>query len=540
MPYDWRGALLRPKQAVSQAGLVIEQPFCLILESRTSQQARDLEARLPFSFEGARAFSLFSEPHQEALSVFTRLEFDGVEEELVRPIAYDVAYGLCEEFDLVSAEPDVPTPYFVEPGSSPSDEDLESAIVKAFCEVSGTPPSNKRWAIEMIKVPEALAFSEHTRPDQTGGNRVLVAQPDTGIVLPNLDLEDGAIVPSRGWDVLRKTQGAIDPLVNKGNPGHGTATGSVVISRPQGEIMGAAPKAVLYPIRCINSVMVFKPDPVARAINKAIEINADIITMSLGGVPCRAVKAAIRVAVTQGIIVLAAAGNCVSLVVWPARYDEVIGVAGCNIRGEAWIGSCRGKTVDITAPAEQVWHASATKPDGFDHGQGTSFAVALVAGAAAQWLAYHGRQSLTQIAREHNLTIQTLFKLCLAETASPAPLLSRREFGPGIVNCEQLLKKDPRQIAMRAALPVAEQDDPTPSDFSELLGAFHEGDAEAAQIDWHRYSAEIGHIALKRALSATSEKKALSESAPPPISSSIRQAAQVAQNRSLLRLLGEE
>ena len=76
--------------------------------------------------------------------------------------------------------------------------------------------------------------------------------------------------------------------------------------------------------------------------------------MSLGGTPSRAMQRAIRQAIQSDMIVLAAAGNCVGLVVYPARYDEVIAVAGSNVNDGTWPGSCHGQAVDITAPGEKV------------------------------------------------------------------------------------------------------------------------------------------------------------------------------------------
>ena len=66
---------------------------------------------------------------------------------------------------------------------------------------------------------------------------------------------------------------------------------------------------------------------------------------------------AIQRALDAGTIVLAAAGNEVGFVVFPAAFDEVIAVAASNIRDEPWSGSSHGPAVDITAPGESVWRA---------------------------------------------------------------------------------------------------------------------------------------------------------------------------------------
>jgi hypothetical protein len=109
---------------------------------------------------------------------------------------------------------------------------------------------------------------------------VLVAQPDTGVAA-RVELED-ALDRSRWFDGLDRDRDPTDPL-DKGlldNPGHGTATGSVVVSRGTviagapgtggpGRITGAAPKALLVPIRCILSVLRIRQSTVAEAVEHA-------------------------------------------------------------------------------------------------------------------------------------------------------------------------------------------------------------------------------------------------------------------------------
>src|SRR4029079_9198382 len=121
---------------------------------------------------------------------------------------------------------------------------------------------------------------------------------------------------------------------------------------------------------------------VARAIDWAIQEGAHVVTMSLGGIPASALHRAIRRAVEADLVVLAAAGNCVGLVVWPARYDECIAVAATNAADEPWPGTCRGAAGYISAPGQNVSRAvvppsGPSAADTVAQGQGTSFAVAL-------------------------------------------------------------------------------------------------------------------------------------------------------------------
>ena len=86
--------------------------------------------------------------------------------------------------------------------------------------------------------------------------------------------------------------------------------------------------------------------------------------MSLGGVPSFSLHRAIRRAVAADVIVLAAAGNCVGLVVWPARYDDCIAVAGTDSTDRPWRGTSHGSAVDVSAPGQNVIRAQVTRGDG--------------------------------------------------------------------------------------------------------------------------------------------------------------------------------
>src|SRR6185295_19750333 len=100
------------------------------------------------------------------------------------------------------------------------------------------------------------------------------------------------------------------------------------------------------------------------AIDHAVASKCHVISISLGGLPSDSLHDAIRRAEDAGVIVLAAAGNYVRLVVWPARYPEVVAVAACNFEGRAWSGSSRGDAVDITGPGEDVYRAYWEEQDG--------------------------------------------------------------------------------------------------------------------------------------------------------------------------------
>ena len=96
-----------------------------------------------------------------------------------------------------------------------------------------------------------------------------------------------------------------------------------------------------------------------------------------------------------GMIVMAAAGNYVQIVVAPASYDNCLAVAATGPGDIPWVDSSRGTAVDVSMPGACVYVATYENMNPIVRaGNGTSFAVAHLAAAAALWLAHHGRQSL--------------------------------------------------------------------------------------------------------------------------------------------------
>ncbi len=81
-------------------------------------------------------------------------------------------------------------------------------------------------------------------------------------------------------------------------------------------------------------------------------------------------------------------------------------------------------------------------PPSDGRGHGTSYAAAFVAGVAALWLSYHGRDLLR--ARLPGQALPARFRALLRSTATiPVELLGQwdqSEYGPGIPDVETLLK----------------------------------------------------------------------------------------------------
>ena len=384
---------------------------------------------------------------------FVRIRLPGLDPDKLKGNPFELVEPLRAALGALSVEPDLPTDFFpVSP--QPEDRDLESTDpLGCWVGNSVAPPADPHWALSNTGIPEAWAYSKAQGcPSQ--GQGIVIAQPDTGVTdHPEL----GDTIDKRLWFDLLDGGEPLDPLEADGplnNPGHGTGTGSVVASRESLVITGAAPAARLVPIRCIESVVRITQSRVARAIEYATEHGCHVITMSLGGLWSRSLAVAVERAIENNIIVLAAAGNCVGLVVWPARFDRCIAVGGSNIEYGTWKGSCRGDAVDISAPAQHVYRASRKRgdpnPASYGPGEGTSFAVALTAGVAALWLAHHGRQKLIDSLAPGE-KLQDRFARLLSLTARVPAQWNSREFGAGIVNAIALLKAGPGSPSPRGA-----------------------------------------------------------------------------------------
>ncbi|MBY3495647.1 S8 family peptidase [Rhizobium laguerreae] len=398
---------------------------------------------------------------------------------------------LRDSLDALLVEPDLPRAAApVMPDRVPGLESVDD--FPPGCWVGEEADLNDRplWALDALKVRQAWRLSQRlARPAM--GSGIIIAQPDTGITA-HVEL---AGVPLAGaFNTLGDgpPNSAADPL-DTGfalNPGHGSATMSVAVSRSRDEadrMVGTAPLASHMPIRALRSVWAHEELPIARAVDLAVEKGAHVITMSLGGValPFSPLRAAIRRAVAKQVIVMAAAGNCVGIVVYPARFAECIAVGGTDQRGGKWPGSCAGAAVDISAPGQNVLRASVEpRPQGsIGQGQGTSFAVALLSGVAACWLAHHGRGRLIAEAHARGETLQTMFRRLVRATAHRPAGWDGTRMGAGIADAEALLKA-PFDLGIETESPAFEAELRAPADemrafITELAGADPELDDDA-------------------------------------------------------------
>jgi hypothetical protein len=354
--------------------------------------------------------------------------------------AWELTHQLQDSGAFAVVEADVPVRAF-DPAARAAD-----AFGSGDCRTDAA-SADRAWALKTIGWEAALAAMD---AGVRGGVGIRVGHPDSGFsdhfaLGPVVDL-------ASDHDVIDDDDDATDPLQPPRpnifnplpNPGHGTSTASVILGKGDGGgFSGVAPRAVLVPFRATESVVQVFDSDVATAVRLARAAGCHIVSMSLGGTGFFGLRDAIQEAVDDGMIVMAAAGNQVGVVTAPASYDNCIAVAATGTGDSLWPGSSRGTAVDVSAPGACVWSAlfdwSSSPPDRIvDRTNGTSYAVAHLAGVAALWLAHHGHAALVQRFGRHRVQAAFLHQLRSPGVCARPPGWDD-EWGVGRVDAAALL-----------------------------------------------------------------------------------------------------
>lgn len=475
----------------------------LVVEVRPGQDAEDVAAAAAFLAEVqvSRLFPEVDDPDLASLYVVDAVVPAGVEER-----GWDLAYRLEREGGFLRVEPNRSDTLV------PETERREAA---QLCDLEGDPEDpDHAWALRRIHADGAWGL-ELPEGGKRFGEDVRVCHPDTGwtehVDLDGLDLD-------AAWNVMDDGPDAEDPLESGAtrSPGHGTATGSVIASdggvaegdtTGPGGVTGVAPAATLVPLRSVKHVVQVLDTDVAKAVVRSVESDCDVISMSLGGRGFFGLERAVRYATGQGVIVVAAAGNCVKNVVAPAVYEDTIAVAATDEEDLPWRHSSHGPAVTVSAPGENVWVASRRTPadpnDQVRPSNGTSFATAEVAGAAALWMAHHGRDAIEAAAAGER--VQDRFERLLRASARPPEGWDKREYGEGILDVRALLEADLATPAPPAAPPadanrnvvlLARTTGRSPADLREALRVML-GDPPDLDAQLDRWGPELLELALR-------------------------------------------
>lgn len=263
-----------------------------------------------------------------------------------------------------------------------------------------------QWHYRAISLPRAWSVQQgFTRP-------VTVAVVDTGIRPEHPDLA-ASIVDGR--DFVDGDNDPTDwPFMNNRMNGasHGTHVAGTIAALTNNArgVAGVNWFARIMPIRALDGNGNGPFSRIAEAIMWAVDNGADIINLSLSGAvePGPALRESVQYAVSQGVILVAAAGNSSSSIPeYPASLPGVISVAATGIANNLAGYSNYGPSVTLAAPGGSErdsgvystgYSAKDPRLEDYFHMKGTSMATPHVSGVISLILAEHGWMSPEEVA----------------------------------------------------------------------------------------------------------------------------------------------
>lgn len=193
---------------------------------------------------------------------------------------------------------------------------------------------------------------------------------------------DTGINNKNNMNISKKLDFTKDNFKSKDLDGHGTYITSIISSKK----FGIAPKSKIYIGKVMRDSNKGDFQDVSKGVRWATNQSVDIILMSLGGKSHSGeLEREIKRAMKNNILVISAVGNdgisSRDTVMYPAKYEGVLGVGAIDDKEKIWFKSSKGTGIDVVAPGSNI--------PGYDlnsnivNYSGTSSAAAYVAGIAA-------------------------------------------------------------------------------------------------------------------------------------------------------------
>ncbi|MFC5650890.1 S8 family peptidase [Paenibacillus solisilvae] len=252
-------------------------------------------------------------------------------------------------------------------------------------------PAGVTWNVCRVQAPDVWS--------DTRGNGVGIGIIDTGIAKhPDLRISGGV--------------NTIDGSSFLDDNGHGTHVAGVAAARgTNNQIPGVAPKAKLYAVKALDANGEGYVSDIIKGIDWCIAKKIPVINMSIGlqGASSEALREAIQRARSNGIVIVASAGNSgpnSGGIDEPASYPETIAVAASTKANKIASYSSRGKGIIITAPGDNI--RSTWLHNGYTTLSGTSMASPHVAGGAALLLAHEPTLKPSQVSSRLRSTAKEL------------------------------------------------------------------------------------------------------------------------------------
>lgn len=295
-------------------------------------------------------------------------------------------------------------------------------------------------------------------PDEFTGKGVKIAIIDSGAdpKHPSLShLKEGYDMTNGGDEASWKT----DVI------GHGSHCAGIITGKgPDADaIRGFAPEAEIIVLKVFPGGQF---SSLLEALEKCIELEVDVVNMSLGGGDkSEVVQQQIEECVANGISCIVAAGNSGGPVQFPASSPSVLAVAALGQLGQfpedTWEATnvqpamvaengvfspaftCHGPEIAVAGPGVGI---VSTVPEGaFDPQSGTSMAAPHICGMAALVLAHH---PLFKTLKRDATRVSHLFRL-MRESAQSVSLGAER-VGSGMPSLHAIMHQFERPVATQA------------------------------------------------------------------------------------------
>lgn len=219
------------------------------------------------------------------------------------------------------------------------------------------------------------------------------------------DDQDGYIDDWRGWDFVSGDNSPQTGTVNPAGNGtqHGTLVSGIIAASSNNSTgnTGLDQQAKIMPLQALSDDGTGYTYDIVSAIEYAVDNGANIINLSLGGNQFdQALLDAVVYAKAQGVLVVAASGNCGESTVdicagleapgritYPAKFSQVLSVGATTSSDVRSSFSSYGPELDIVAPGTAIgplasWSSAYTTNGYVPSVNGTSFSAPMVAGIA--------------------------------------------------------------------------------------------------------------------------------------------------------------
>ena len=230
------------------------------------------------------------------------------------------------------------------------------------------PEESMPWGVDRIDAD--LAWSKST------GKYVKVGIVDTGIDVDHPDLEANIV---DGVNIINPRKHYDD------DNGHGThVAGTVAAIDNDIGVIGVANQASLFGVKVLDRKGSGWMSDVIAGLEWCMNnySGMDVVNMSLGTSSDSSIfHDTITIVYDAGIVIVAAAGNEASSVIYPAAYPETIAVSAIDSSDNFAGWSNYGPEIDLAAPGVEI--NSTYKDSGYKVDNGTSMATPHVTGVVA-------------------------------------------------------------------------------------------------------------------------------------------------------------